>query len=247
LLQNRQFVGRSAELSTLTQKLLQGEDCQKVAISGLGGIGKTHVALRFAYYVKEGRPDISIFWVQALSMETFEQACMEIVGALGSQQGQDSKEDVKRMMQRRLCGRSAGKWLLVVDNADDLDLLRGSEQTEGLLAFLPESEHGLTMFTTRHGEVAQQLAGSDVVEIGKMGKQETFDLLEKSLVRKSPPYNNEVVAKLLTELDYLPLTVTQAAAYINTNKSSISEYLRLLRNTEQDAAVLMSTEFGDKT
>lgn len=172
---------------------------------------------------------------------------MEIVGALGSQQGQDSKEDVKRMMQRRLCGRSAGKWLLVVDNADDLDLLRGSEQTEGLLAFLPESEHGLTMFTTRHGEVAQQLAGSDVVEIGKMGKQETFDLLEKSLVRKSPPYNNEVVAKLLTELDYLPLTVTQAAAYINTNKSSISEYLRLLRNTEQDAAVLMSTEFGDKT
>ncbi len=67
--------------------------------------------------------------------------------------------------------------------------------------------------------------GSNIVEIGKMKKQETIDLLEKSLVRKSPPYNNEIVMNLLTELEYLPLAITQAAAYINTNKSSISEYL----------------------
>jgi hypothetical protein len=52
---------------------------------------------------------------------------------------------------------------------------------------------------------------------------------------------------LLTELEYLPLAVSQAAAYININKSSISEYLRLLKNTEQDAVAIMSTDFGDKT
>ena len=121
------------------------------------------------------------------------------------------------------------------------------KQTEGLQAFLPESDNGLTIFTTRHGGVAQHLAGTDVVEIGKMTGQEVIDLLEKSLVRKSPPYNNETVMNLLTELEYLPLAITQAAAYINTNKSSISEYLRLLENTEQDAVAIMSTDFGDKT
>ena len=57
---NRQFVGRRAELDTLKQKLLVNKDCQKVAISGLGGIGKTQVALQFAYSVKEDYPEISI-------------------------------------------------------------------------------------------------------------------------------------------------------------------------------------------
>jgi hypothetical protein len=55
------------------------------------------------------------------------------------------------------------------------------------------------------------------------------------------------VKNLLTELEYIPLAITQAAAYINTNKSSISDYLRLLKNTEQDAVTILSTDFGDKT
>ncbi|KAJ5151145.1 kinesin light chain [Penicillium canariense] len=246
-LRNLQFVGRSAELDTLKQKLLVNKDCRKVALSGLGGIGKTQVALQFAYSFKEDYPEFSIFWVQALSMETFEQGCMEIARALGLHQDQESKEDVKELIRRQLCTKSAGKWLLIVDNVDDLDLLRGLHQTDGLLAFLPESDDGLSIFTTRHGEVAQHLAGSDVVEIGRMTGQETVNLLEKSLVRKSPSHNNQIVMDLLTELEYLPLAITQAAAYINTNKSSISEYLRLLKSTEQDAVAIMSTDFGDRT
>jgi tetratricopeptide (TPR) repeat protein len=86
-----------------------------------------------------------------------------------------------------------------------------------------------------------------VVEIGKMTAQETMDLLEKSLIRKSPFYNSEIVMNLLTELEYLPLAVAQAAAYINVNKSSISEYLRLLKSTEQDAITIINTDFGDRT
>jgi tetratricopeptide (TPR) repeat protein len=231
----------------LKQKLLLSKDCQMVAISGLGGIGKTQVALQFAYSVKDDCPEFSICWVQALSMETFEQSCKEIARALGIHQGPESKEDVKKLVRQRLCADTAGKWLLIVDNADDLKLLRGLDQTEGLLAFLPESDDGLTIFTTRHGAVAQYLAGSDVVEIRKMTGQETKDLLEESLVRKSPSGNDEIVTNLLIELEYLPLAVTQAAACINTNKCSISEYLRLFKNTERDAVTIMSTDFGDKT
>jgi hypothetical protein len=247
VLRNLQFVGRSADLDTLKQKLLVEKDCRKVALSGLGGIGKTQVALQFAYTVKEDYPEYSVFWVQALSMETFEQGCMEIGRVLGIHQDQKSKPDVKMLFQQWLCNENAGKWLLVVDNVDDLDLLCGLHQTDGLLAFLPESDDGLTIFTTRHGGVAQHLAGSDVVEIGKMTGQETVNLLEKSLIRKSSSHDDEVVMNLLTELEYLPLAITQAAAYINTNKSSIPEYLRLLKSTEQDAIAIMSTEFGDKT
>ncbi|KAH8685436.1 kinesin light chain [Tricladium varicosporioides] len=245
-LRNRQFVGRSIELNMLKQKLLINRDCQKVAISGLGGIGKTQVALQFAYSVKEDFPEFSIFWVQALSMETFEQGCIELARVLGIHQGREGEEDVKKLVRQRLCAKTAGKWLLIVDNIDDLDLLHGLKQTEGLLTLLPESDDGLTIFTTRYGGVAQHLAGNDVIEIGTMTGQETIDLLEKSLVRKSP-YNYEIEMNLLIELEYLPLAITQAAAYINTNKSTVSEYLRLLKKAEQDAIVIMSTDFGDKT
>jgi hypothetical protein len=101
-------------------------------------------------------------------METFELGCMEIARALEIRPGLEGNEDVKFLIRQRLSEKSAGKWLLIVDNADDLGLLRGSNHTEGLLAFLPESDNGLTIFTTRHGAVAQYLTGSDVVEIGKL-------------------------------------------------------------------------------
>jgi nucleoid-associated protein YejK len=70
-------------------------------------------------------------------------------------------------------------------------------------------------------------------------------LLEKSLVQKSLSYDDETVMNLLTELHHLLLATNQAAAYINANKSSISEYLRLLKKTEQDAVTIISTDFGD--
>lgn len=247
LLRNRQFVGRSTELDMLKHKLLVNKDCQEVALSGLSGIGKTQVALQFAYYVKENHTEFSVFWVQSLSMETFEQGCTEIARALGIYQEQQVEEDVKILVRQWLCTKTAGKWLLIIDNADDHDLLRGHHQTDGLLTFLPKSDDGLTIFTTRHGSVAQQLAGSDVIEIEMMSEQETMDLLEKSLVRKSPYHSRETVMSLLTELEYLPLAITQAAAYINVNKSSVSEYLRLFQKTEHDAIAIMSTDFGDKT
>lgn len=102
--------------------------------------------------------------------------------------------------------------MLIDDNADYLDLLRAIDQTQGLLAFLPESDNGLTIFTTRHRTVAQHLTGSDVVEIEKMTKQEMAGLFANSLVLKSPSYDYETVMNLLTELEHLPLVITQGAS-----------------------------------
>ena len=65
---NPRFVGRIAELDALTQKLFVNK---KVTLVGLGGIGKTQVALKFAYSVKDSQPEYSIFWVPALSLESF--------------------------------------------------------------------------------------------------------------------------------------------------------------------------------
>jgi tetratricopeptide (TPR) repeat protein len=240
---NRKFIGRSKELDILSQKLLVNQDCQKVSIVGLGGMGKTQVALQFAYTVKENWPDYSIFWVPVLSMASFEQACAEIAKTLGIPQVVDVDEDSKELVKKWLSEGRAGKWLLVLDNVDDLDVAKG------IFRYLPKSEQGLTVYTTRTQEVAVFLTpGEDVIELEQMSQPDAEDLLKKSLIRKTLVDASTVATELLHELVYLPLAIAQAAAYLNVNKDlSIADYLQQLRTTEQEMVTLMSREFHDDT
>ena len=55
------------ELQELRRRLLDDNETQKLAVIGLGGIGKTQIALEFSRYVKRERPEYSVFWVPAVS------------------------------------------------------------------------------------------------------------------------------------------------------------------------------------
>ncbi|CAN9239159.1 unnamed protein product [Alternaria alternata] len=245
-LKNRHFVGRRDELAKLRQRLLVEQECRKTSIVGLGGMGKTQVALQFACEVKEAQPEWSIFWVPAVSMESFEQACAEIVQALHIPQSAD-KEDAKELVKQYLSSSQARRWLLVVDNADDPNILFGSEQLRGIVDYLPESEGGVTVYTTRTLEVAVSLTRGDVLELGAMDRGDAIDFLSKSLVKKELLSNQAMTDKLLDELTCLPLAIAQAAAYLNRNRMPVAKYLQLLRGTEQDLVRLLSREFRDDT
>lgn len=227
------------------------KDCQKLALVGLGGIGKTQVALEFAYAVKAMRPEFSIFWVAALSAESFEQACAEIARKTHLTQASGDKEDVKELFKQSLSAETAGQWLLIIDNADDMDILFGSGSgsggSSGIADYFPTSEDGLILFTTRFYEAAVALAGADVIELKEMSREEAVNFLEKSLIQKDLLSNEAITFELLDELTYLPLAIAQATGYLNTNRITITQYLRLLRNTEQDIISIMSREFRDST
>ncbi|KAH6972990.1 acyl transferase/acyl hydrolase/lysophospholipase [Ilyonectria sp. MPI-CAGE-AT-0026] len=242
---NARFVGRQKVTDKLTQLLFTQTDTRRVAIVGLGGMGKTQVALQFAHWVKENKPDHSVLWVPALSNASFEQACTEIKKKLAIP---NIDEEPKEAIRRHLSLEEAGKWLLIVDNADDMDILYGSSQQPfGIHHYLPQSEHGRVLFTTRSQEVAVRVAGGDVIELQEMSREESKSVLEKSLVHKNQLQDEEAVTKLLEELAYLPLAIAQAAAYVSINKVPISEYLRLCQNTNGDMIELLSSKFHDST
>ncbi|KAF2963181.1 hypothetical protein GQX73_g10402 [Xylaria multiplex] len=243
---NRRFTGRDAILNTLTEKLFAQEEPQKLAVVGLGGVGKTQVALKLAYWVKDNQPGYSVFWVPALGHASFEQAYAEIVRQLDIQI--KDNEDLKVSVRRYLESERAGKWLLIVDNADDTEIVFGSSDTPGGISkYLPNSDNGLTLFTTRSREVAVAVAGSEVVDLHEMSVEEATGFFEKALINKQLLQDRAITGELLQELTCLPLAISQATAYLNQHQMSIQRYLALLRATEQDLVNLMTREFHDNT
>lgn len=214
---------------------------------GLGGVGKSQIALELAYRVKEQWPEFSIFWVPAVSAESFELAYRDIATRCSitlDPKEEDPKESVRRYLNSDL----AGKWLLIVDNADDEEILfPGSSDSGSVTDYLPQSENGLTLFTTRHREIAVSLARNKIVEVQEMDQEAAQTFLKKSLAEDGLLQDHTVVTELLSELAFLPLAIAQAAAYLNSMQISIPEYLSLLRSTEQDTVSLLSREFHDDT
>lgn len=223
------------------------QDCQELSIVGLGGTGKTQLALQFAYNVKDQWPDYSIFWVPVLSMETFEQACVSIVKNLGIPQVADDKEDIKERVKQWLSSSRAGRWLMVVDNADDPSTLFETAESQGIVDYLPKSENGIILYTTRTMEVAISLTQYDVLELEAMDRQDAIEFFSSSIIRKELLCDHTARDELLEELTRLPLAIAQAAAYLNMNRMTIKKYLGLLHNTEKDLIGLLSRDFRDNT
>ncbi|KAI1277759.1 hypothetical protein F5Y07DRAFT_398312 [Xylaria sp. FL0933] len=244
LVKNKRFVGRENTLLSLQRMFFTGER-QKVAVVGLGGIGKTQVALEFAYWVKEEKPEYSIFWIPGLSSASFNRAMTEIAKELGVYTPRD---DPRESVKRFLSSEASGKWLLVVDNADDMDIVFGSsDNTDAISHFLPSNGDGLFLFTTRFREVAVSAYVEEVVELGMLEPEEAKYFLQSSLFWKDMLGDEPGVTSLLQELAYLPLAIAQAIAYLNRNRVSILEYLALLRDSEEDMVSLLSREFLDQT
>ncbi|KAG7433975.1 Regulatory protein AfsR [Fusarium oxysporum f. sp. raphani] len=243
---NTRFTGRTSILNALEDKFFGQDTSQRMALVGLGGVGKTQIALRFAYQIKDHRPDYSIFWVPVLSDETAERAYGDIAKKLRLQKRSED-DDVKDLVCQYLSSDKAGKWLLIVDNADDKELILGTAEQPGLEEYLPLSENGMILLTTRSGQVAGAFAQSDVIDIEKMDRGEATMLLEKSLMRKQLLQDEASVIELLTYLTFLPLAITQAAAYLNQTRAPVRTYLGLLRNAEHNDTRVLEREFRDNT
>ncbi len=163
---NEGFVGRENILELLLTRINPGvnsDDCQRTAVEGLGGVGKTQIALEAAFRLRNAHPDCSIFWVPAMEATGFENAYREIGQSLGIAGIDEDNADVKALVKAALSREDAGAWLLIVDNADDMDVICG---LAGLSSYLPFNRMGSILFTTRNHQAAVEL---DIPETGIVG------------------------------------------------------------------------------
>ncbi|GAP91468.1 putative acyl transferase acyl hydrolase lysophospholipase [Rosellinia necatrix] len=239
---NENFVGRTKTLQQLAQTLFTQGRHKRVCLSGLGGVGKTQIALKIAYEAKDTR-GLLVIWLPAASDATFRQACTDSLKRLDIQ----LKEDVDHrvLLRDHLNSDKAGEWVLVIDNIDATDILLGSEdQPVGISDFLPDSDNGSILFTTRSSDIASMVAGSNVVQLKEMDPEEARQYLETK-IQIDEARDGTAAVTLLNQLTYLPLAITQAAAFISRNKIPIQRYLELLHETESGKVDLVSWEFYD--
>jgi len=102
------------------------DSCQRTAIEGLGGVGKTQVALEAAFRVRDQHPHCSVFWAPAVDFTSFENAYQEIGQKLQVPGIEEDGADIKLLVKNAMSQESYGSWLLIIDNADDVELLFGT-------------------------------------------------------------------------------------------------------------------------
>ncbi|KAN0070867.1 hypothetical protein V8E54_011032 [Elaphomyces granulatus] len=222
---NPRFLGRHDEVMGLEEKVLGKDRVRKMAITGLGGVGKTQIALELAYRVREKRPECSIFWIPSTSIENIEQAYMSIGEHLGLQDVTPAE----------------------IKNANDMEIwLTSGCSSPALKAYVPQSKYGFVLFTTRNRQLATRLVGPEVVNIPQMDDKMATDLLRASLIDKDLVNNHQSTTQLLHHLSCLPLAIIQAASYINETEISVTTYVSLLQRQESVIVELLGQDFEDE-
>ncbi|EQL04248.1 Nucleoside phosphorylase domain protein [Ophiocordyceps sinensis CO18] len=245
---NDAFVGRGSILKELQQRA--GKSQAQIALFGLGGIGKTQIALAHVYWLQETRPEVSVFWVYASNAERFRQSFNTIAQECKIPGYDDSKTDVLLLVKRWLEKKDYGRWLMVIDNADDMELFFNpsgqttSTSSNGNFArYLPECNHGAILVTTRNKKAAVSFAkGQSLIKVDCMEDDESEGLLRATLegVSSTPAELSE----LSSRLEHLPLALVQAAAFIQANSISMEAYLGLLDESDHNIVDLLCKEFA---
>ncbi|KFY32262.1 hypothetical protein V493_00366 [Pseudogymnoascus sp. VKM F-4281 (FW-2241)] len=245
---NRHFVGQVAILAELLKRIPPSaflDDCQRTAIVGLGGVGKTQIALEAAFRVRHRHPDCSVFWVPAGDAASFENAYRRIGLELKVKGIDDDKVDVQSLVKTALSRENAGSWLLIIDDTDDDVELSGESTSNSPLArHLPFNRNGSILFTARSKQSAVELAGKNILKVAPMNQHDALQLLRSNLVHDKTS-DVATMAELVNLLAYLPLAIRQASAYINQNTISTAQYLEVFKHSEYEMIELLSKQFED--
>ncbi|OAP63059.1 hypothetical protein AYL99_02286 [Fonsecaea erecta] len=248
--QTSEFVGRTCQLRRLKRKIEELGSSQIVSILGLGGVGKSRLALELVYQIRSEHPQYSHFWIEATDRLTFERDLLEIGKKLGIPGIEDAKADVKTLVKQWL-NHPEERWLLILDNADDEALWgRRSDPTDGkstAAEWLPTLTNGTIIITTRSRRVASHLAGKEVIELTAMSPEEARTMFKNALEKPEIAADENETTILLDKLTYLPLAIFQAASYMNMTQEPLATYLELMDKPEEEVVELLSEDFGDRS
>jgi tetratricopeptide (TPR) repeat protein len=220
---NPLFTGREALLQKLFLQFIQSQTLASVcvqALSGLRGIGKTQIAVEYAYRCREKYQ--AILWVRADVYEILVSDFVALADVLDLYRKDEHDQKLLIKLVKRWLQSNKG-WLLIFDNVEDLELVSDFFPTDG------EGHILLTTYVQATGMIASR------IEVGKMTLEEGASFLLKRAKIDNPSATDRIQAlKISQEMDGLPLALDQAGAFIEEAGCSLIDYLNLYQ-TERTA------------
>ncbi|MBL7509852.1 tetratricopeptide repeat protein, partial [Frankia sp. CNm7] len=204
------FTGRANLLDELDLVLAEQRTAAVCALQGLGGVGKTALAVEYAH-LRASQFEV-VWWLPAQDQDLLSGH----VAALGAALGLGDDADWPAVAASLRANRR--RWLLVLDNVDDPDIV-------GL--FRPADPYGRLLVTSR-------LAGLDGAGEAITVREFTADEATRLLTCRLPGIGPATAGKIAALLGFLPLALEQSASYLTQTSLPPSEYVTLLETRLSD-------------
>jgi tetratricopeptide (TPR) repeat protein len=195
-------------------------DLHAVVIHGLGGIGKTELANQYSW-AHYDEYDL-IWWVQADSPVSTVNGLIELAKLLNLPERQNHDETIISLWGVL---RQRDRWLLILDNVDEPSSIHR--------AYWPAAKNGHVLVTSRVATEWEALTAHHV-RLGALTPEES----EEFLIRRIPKARPETTRRVAAAVDYLPLTLAQAATYVLEAGLTLEDYHELLRDTFDEAIAI---------
>lgn len=217
-----------------------GSTAVKVAVLvGIGGSGKTQLALDFCMQPATKTMFEAIFWMDATSPDTLNRSFDTTAAELAKQSKETIGNGVSFAFMKEKLQSRRGNWLLVFDNLNDLSAFTTPTNPApvNLRSYLPRGGNGAVVIITRDRLCGQLVASSrDCIEVGSMTQSQGLDLFfSNSRLRRDNTTIGDA-ARILEALGYLAFSIAQAAAYIacsHRDPQSLQRYLYLFNTGRQ--------------
>ncbi|KAJ7721639.1 P-loop containing nucleoside triphosphate hydrolase protein [Mycena metata] len=201
------FCGRREILNKMHHFFSDARIQHTYVLHGLGGAGKTQIALKF---IKESSSRFSdTFFIDTSTIAMIDTGLKNI--AVLKDFG-DSPQDGLLWLTSKV-----EEWLLFFDNADDPSI--------NLNDFIPQCNHGNIIITSRNPGL-RVYAGSNYSHVSDMEEEDAVVLLCKSALQEATSYTEPIATEIVKSLHYLPLAIVQAGAFISKSRD-LDGYLPL--------------------
>ncbi|KAF7505158.1 hypothetical protein GJ744_001224 [Endocarpon pusillum] len=251
---DRAFVPHGTLLDQIHRKC--STTASRTALVGLGGTGKSQLAIEYSYRVRDRSPQAWVFWVHASNAARFETSYRDIADQVKIPHRTKPGVDICKLVHDWLRDEKKNKWVLILDNVDNPNFLvrnlptsqkvqadgPGGRYIGPLWRNMPTNQNGSILITTRSRSAALKLVEEDdIIQVDPMDEEHAISLFKKKVRSR---INQKDVADLVKTLEYMPLAIVQAATYIlrRAPRCTVREYLKKFQQSDQSRTSLLNYE-----